>query len=240
MRGTVVIRASRTFKSWRPSRRQTAIVFAAIGVACITQAAWIDIKAYVAQALIEGAWQRNQSTFPRGDARPWPWADTTPIARLTVLNGAPRGLTMPATFATPRGKSLFVLEGASGRNLAFGPTHDPASVQPGDIGNSVIAAHRDTHFRVLESLHIGDRVRIERTDGSLIHFAVTDIQIVDSRHTRIALDADTPRLTLVTCYPFNAISPGGPLRFVVTADLIAGAGHSPPPQVAHAAVSKLT
>jgi sortase A len=215
------------------TRRRMAILAAAIGIACITQAAWIDIKAYAAQVLIEAAWERNR-TNP-GDARPWPWADTTPVARLTVLERAPRGLTMPATFATPRGKSLIVLEGATGRNLAFGPTHDPASVQPGDIGNSVIAAHRDTHFQILESLHVGDRLRIERPNGTFTFFAVTEIQVVDSRHTRIALDADTPRLTLVTCYPFNAISPGGPLRFVVTADWIAGAGHSPPPQVAHAA-----
>jgi hypothetical protein len=46
---------------------------------------------------------------------------------------------------------------------------------------------------------------------------------------------DAPRLTLVTCYPFDAIQPGGPLRFVVTANLIAGAGISPPQRVARAA-----
>jgi sortase A len=61
------------------------------------------------------------------------------------------------------------------------------------------------------------------------------VQVVDSRRKRIALFADAPRLTLVTCYPFDAIQPGGPLRFVVTADLIAGAGITPPQQVARAA-----
>ena len=34
----------------------------------------------------------------------------------------------------------------------------------------------------------------------------------------VALDAAQPRLTLVTCYPFDAVVPGGPLRLVVTAD----------------------
>jgi sortase A len=159
--------------------------------------------------LIAAAWARTE----RGaaDAQPWPWADTRPVARLALA-----------------GDTLVVLEGASGRNLAFGPTHDPASVAPGDIGNSVIAGHRDTHFGVLEKMQAGDRVRVDRPDGRSVYFAVSDVRVVDSRDTRIALDADAPRLTLVTCYPFRAINPGGPMRFVVTADLIADAGITSP------------
>jgi sortase A len=48
---------------------------------------------------------------------------------------------------------------------------------------------------------------------------VSDVRVVDSRRTRIALAAEGPRLTLVTCYPFDAVVPGGPLRWVVTVDL---------------------
>jgi sortase A len=80
-------------------------------------------------------------------------------------------------------------------------------------------------------------VRVERVDGRAFEFIVTDRRVADSRKQRIALDSQTPRLTLVTCYPFDAIEPGGPLRFVVTADFIAGAGNSPPQLVAHAAAS---
>jgi sortase A len=195
------------------------VAAALIGVVSVAEATWIEAKAYVAQSLIEVAWQRNQ--LGKASAQPWPWADTTPVARLTVLERDPPSVTVPPTLAAPRGASLIVLEGSSGRNLAFGPTHDAASVLPGERGNSVIAAHRDTHFRILATLEPGDRLRIERPDGHVAFFAVTDISIVDSRHTRIALAADEPRLTLVTCYPFDAIRPGGPLRFVVTADLIA-------------------
>jgi sortase A len=218
-------------------RRVVALLAAAIGVVTVLQATWIEVKAYAAQVLIDAAWERNQ--LGAMSARPWPWADTTPVARLTVLERAPRSSTLPARHASPRGESLVVLEGASGRNLAFGPVHDAASVLPGDAGNSVIAAHRDTHFRMLEALEAGDRLRIERIDGRVAFFAVTDIRIVDSRRARITLGADEPRLTLVTCYPFNAIHPGGPLRFVVTADLIAGAGLLPPQPVARAAASRL-
>ena len=202
------------------TRRALACGAAAAGITCLIAAGWIHMKAFAAQELIEAAWQRARDGVDT--ARPWPWADTTPVARLTI-----------------NGESFFVLEGASGRNLAFGPTHDAASVMPGDIGNSVIEAHRDTHFKVLRKVRMGDRMRVERADGRAFEFIVTDRRVADSRRQRIALDAHAPRLTLVTCYPFDAIEPGGPLRFVVTADWIAGAGNSPPQRVARAAAPRL-
>ena len=178
----------------------SAVICGLIGVGCIVGAFWIHLKAFTAQVLINSAWERTQSGVL--DARPWPWADTAPVARLTFHDW----------------KTLVVLEGSSGRNLAFAPTHDAASVQPGERGNSIISAHRDTHFRELEHSRLGDRIQVERPDGKVFLFTVTDVRVVDSRHTRLALDGDEPRLTLVTCYPFDAIRPGGPLRFVVTAD----------------------
>jgi len=134
-------------------------------------------------------------------------ADTRPLARLTVREGR-------------RAEELIVLEGAGGRNLAFGPAHDPASVMPGEPGNSVIERHRDTHFAVLRGIKTGDTLRVETLTRRDVDFVVTNITIVDSRRARIALRAERPRLTLVTCYPFDAPVPGGPLRLVVTADAI--------------------
>ncbi len=189
----------------------------AIGVACITAACWIHVKAFAAQVLINAAWDRTQRGV--AEARPWPWADATPVARMTFDDWT----------------ALVVLEGSSGRNLAFAPSHDAASVLPGEPGNSVISAHRDTHFRELEYARIGAHIRVERADGKTFLFSVTDVRVVDSRTTRIALGGDEPRLTLVTCYPFDAIQPGGPLRFVVTANSTAGAGYTPPQRVARAA-----
>jgi sortase A len=116
--------------------------------------------------------------------------------------------------------TFFVLEGSSGRNLAFGPVHDAASVVPGAIGNSVIEGHRDTHFKILRTAKPGDRLTLESLDGSKSVFVVTDVRIADGRRTRILLDADVARLTLATCYPFDAVNPGGPLRWVVTAERV--------------------
>jgi sortase A len=199
----------------------SSAMLAIVGVACIVGACWIHVKAFAAQVLINSAWERAQNGA--SDARPWPWADTTPVARLTFHDW----------------KTLVVLEGSSGRNLAFAPSHDAASVRPGEPGNSVISAHRDTHFRELEHARPGDRIRVERADGSVFVFSVSDVRVVDSRRARLALDGEEPRLTLVTCYPFDAIQPGGPLRFVVTADLseprTAVAGYTPPRRGARAA-----
>jgi len=136
------------------------------------------------------------------------WADTTPIAKLELPS---RGPDMQAT-------QLMVLDGVSPRNLAFGPNHDSSTVRPGMRGNSVIQGHRDTHFRMLQQVRVGDRVRVQGLDMHWVTFAVVDVRVVDSRRFRIALNADVPRLTLVTCYPFDAIAPGGSLRWVVTAD----------------------
>jgi sortase A len=184
----------------------------AIGAAFVAEAAWIHVKAKTAQLLIGAAWRREHASLrggAPGAAAPWPWADTRPIAKLTWGEGS----------AAP---TLMVLEGSSGRNLAFGPVHDPASVVPGALGNSVIEGHRDTHFTILRDAIAGDHLSIERLDGSRTPFVVTDVRIVDSRQTRIVLNADVARLTLVTCYPFDAVNLGGPLRWVVTAEAASG------------------
>jgi sortase A len=189
----------------RLTLRAAAIAAMGIGLVCIAEGTWIHAKAALAQVLIASAWSREQAG--QKNSRPWPWADTTPLARLIVGEGR-----NPAAF--------IVLEGTSGRNLAFGPAHDPASVLPGDLGNSVIEGHRDTHFVVLKNARVGSSLQVETAAGRLLRFKITDVRVVDSRNVRIALAADHPRLTLVTCYPFGAVLPGGPLRWVVTADLV--------------------
>jgi len=183
--------------------KATAVAALAAGVICLAAGAWIPLKAWAAQLLIDAAWRREQTLSQI--AVPWPWADTRPIAKLTLGEGS------AAT-------TLVVLEGSSGRNLAFGPVHDAASVAPGALGNSVIEGHRDTHFEILRTAKAGDLVTVEALDGSKSVFVVTDVRIVDSRRTRIVLDANAALLTLVTCYPFDAINPGGPLRWLVTAE----------------------
>jgi sortase A len=81
----------------------------------------------------------------------------------------------------------------------------------------VIAGHRDTHFAFLRDLEPGHRLTIESFSGATTDYEVIGLNVVDSRKGSVLLDTDDAVLTLVTCYPFDAVDPGGPLRYVVTA-----------------------
>lgn len=161
-------------------------------------AGWIHAKAALAQVLLQHAW--TQSDHGRHPQRPWPWADIAPIARLRV----------------PRlQQDLIVLNGDSGQALAFGPGWTPLNRAPGAPGLTVISAHRDTQFAFLRQLHAGDVITLDSAAGTH-RYRVTGARVVDSRHTHPgASNADA--LLLVTCYPFDAVMPGGPLRYVVEA-----------------------
>jgi sortase A len=165
-----------------------------------SRAAWTLAKADLAQVLVRRAWEKSRAGD--ADARPWPWADTRPVARLTA----------PAL-----GVDTFVLAGASGRTLAFGPGHLDGTPEPGERGNAVISGHRDTHFAFLERLAAGDLLWLERRDGRKLRYVVAATRVVDLGDLQVAEDTDDTRLTLVTCYPFHALRPGGPLRYVVVA-----------------------
>ena len=161
-------------------------------------ALWIPVKAELAQHLLERAWLRTLEGEP--DAKPWPWADTRAVAILEV----------------PRlGLREIVLEGSSGRNLAFGPT----LVNTGGFNDSsdrVLSGHRDTHFNFLKDLKNGDLLRL-RTSSEIRDYRVSWQEAVDSRSQQLVIDDSVDRLTLLTCYPFEAATTGGPLRWVVTA-----------------------
>jgi sortase A len=165
--------------------------------------AYIPAKAWVAQEMMQRAWRRAESGDPK--AVPWPWADTWPVARLSAPGSE---------------VDLMVLEGGSGRTLAFGPGHLSVSVLPGEQGNSVIAGHRDTHFRFLQHVGKGESIMVDRPDGRGHLFRVVGIDVVDSRRASILLDTEAPMLSLVTCYPFDAQEAGGPMRYVVTAEMV--------------------
>ena len=164
------------------------------------QGAYIPAKAWLAQELMQRAWARAGSGAER--AKPWPWADTWPVARISARAGE---------------VDLIVLAGGSGRTLAFGPGHLSASALPGETGNAVIAGHRDTHFRFLRDIKRGELFTVESSSGIRHLYKVVDIDIVDSRRGSLLLDTPASMISLVTCYPFDTRESGGPLRYVVTA-----------------------
>ena len=189
-----------TTLTWHRNRplalRVSVAILCLTGVLLILQAIWMDSKALLAQVLLDRAW--NETKGGARDVRPWPWADTFPVARLHLIE---------------EGASFVVLSGASGRTMAFGPGHVDGTSYPGDTGNVAIAGHRDTHFSSLRDARTGDRIDLDTSSGDRLHYRVTGAGVAHERDTSfLRLRGD--RLTLITCYPFDAIRPGGPLRWV--------------------------
>jgi sortase A len=166
------------------------------------KASWISAKASVAQLLIANAWETTLTTgMP---TKPWHWADTWPV--LTLI--------------TPTQDKFYVLQTTSGQALAFGPGLLDGSARPGQFGNTVIAAHRDTHFEFLEQVKVGDIIQIQDAQGNTYRYRIEMSEVVDSRHKKIQLQNSQSELTLITCYPFHALNAGGSLRYVVHSVLI--------------------
>ena len=188
----------------RPASRRLLVIAAALALAAslwqFGQAGYIHAKARLAQVLIAQAWARTLA----GEVavKPWPWADTWPVARLAVPG---------------RDVDLFVLAGADGRSIAFGPGHVFGTAAPGTAGNSVIGGHRDTHLRFLKDLGRGELLSVERPDGRRFDYRIADTQVVDKSNVAVLGQDGPDRLTLVTCWPFDALRAGGPQRYVVTA-----------------------
>jgi sortase A len=177
-----------------------AIHLIALGTLFAGHGLYIRAKATLAQVLLEEAWTKTLATGEPTKA--WSWADTWPIARITV----------------PRlNQSAIVLREAGGEALAFGPAHVAASPMPGENGTSVIAAHRDTHFSFIKNLKPGDDIDITTANGKTIRYRMTGSTIVHAQASGIVTKGETRRLALVTCYPFDGLQ-RGPLRYVVFAE----------------------
>jgi sortase A len=128
--------------------------------------------------------------------------DTTPVARLQI----------------PRIQlSAMVVAGDDDRALRVGPGHVVGTAWPGQPGNVAIAGHRDTFFRPLRRIRVGDDIVLVTKRGPF-HYRVSSLRIVAPGDVSVLDSTRDPALTLITCYPFSMIGPA-PRRFVVRADL---------------------
>ncbi len=178
-----------------------------IGSVLLGSGSYIQVKAVAAQWMLEQAWDNameQHSLNATSPQKPWPWADTWPVAKLKL--GA--------------SNEMIVLDGVSGNALAFGPGRMHGTGQDGLV---VMAGHRDTHFSTLKTLALGDEISIQSSGGVWTVYRVSDISIVDTNTHMIDMSTENvaqDQLMLVTCYPFDALQGGGPMRYVVTAQVI--------------------
>ena len=179
--------------------RWVGIILLGVSLLLILNGIWIKTKPLLADFLLSRAWQRSVNGAV--SVKAWPWADSRPVARLRV----------------PRlGVDCIVLEGDCGEVLAFGPGHVTGSAGPLAAGNCVLVGHRDTTFEFLKKLKKGDVLTLGNRKNEQGHYRVQWMTIVSAEDLYLN-EVDGSWLTLITCYPFDAVLPGTDHRYVVFA-----------------------
>jgi sortase A len=184
------------------TRRIAPLILALFGLILLSQGAYIHAKALLAQILLERAFDETVATGHL--TKPWSWADTWPVARIEVKR---------------IGASAIVLSGSSGQALAFGPGHVELTPDAGERGVAVYSAHRDTHFKFLQNVAVGDEIDVTRSDGKTFRYRADSTSVVRFDASGIDPLADGYQLVLSTCWPFDALT-SGPDRYLLHATMI--------------------
>jgi sortase A len=179
--------------------RALAFLLAVAGALLFGDGITVHAKALLAQVLLDRAFDESVATGK--PVKPWSWADTWPVARIEVTRLNARAI---------------VLHGSSGQALAFGPGHLETTPDAGERGVAVYSAHRDTHFRFLKDVAIGDEIRVTRSDGRTFSYRATEASVVRFDASGIDPTSDGHALVLSTCWPFDSMT-AGPLRYVLKA-----------------------
>jgi sortase A len=172
------------------------------GLLLFSKGLYMQSKALLAQQLLSFAWGRHMQDGELHKA--WPWADSEPFAQLRIAGQDP----------------LIVLAGASGSNLAFAPAWMVSSARFDRGGNSVLAGHNDTHFKMLKDIILGDELIVTTVLNSPLFFQVIDISIVNQSDLSVLHAQEQETVTLITCYPFDSHIINSDLRYVVVAKRI--------------------
>jgi len=110
-----------------------------------------------------------------------------------------------------------VLDGTDALTLNHAVGRITGTAWPGEPGNIGIAGHRDSFFRGLKDVKVGDAIELEMA-GKTDTYIVDQIQIVTPHAVNVLLPRSAPSVTLVTCYPFYFVG-SAPRRFIVHASL---------------------
>jgi sortase A len=144
-----------------------------------------------------------------------------PPVEPTVLRHAPPAAGTPlADLSIPRiHLSAVVLHGSDAHTLRVGAGHIENTAFPGEAGNVAIAGHRDSFFRPLQHVRVGDDVFLD-TPRERLRYRVSSVRVVQPSEISVLKPTVDATLTLVTCYPFWMFG-HAPDRFIVRATRVA-------------------
>ncbi len=189
----------------RRGLRRAEYVFLAAGLAILGYGGAESLNSHIQQARGERELEQLRRNPPAVSAAPATIADGTPVGEVEI----------PKLHF-----SAVVFQGTSDGILAQGVGHLDASAFPGQTGNVVLAAHRDTFFRSLRNIRIGDLVQLTTPYG-VRTYAVDSTEVVKPTEVGVVASTATPTLTLITCYPFYYVG-HAPKRFIVRASPVSG------------------
>ncbi|MGB8474763.1 MAG: class D sortase [Candidatus Acidiferrum sp.] len=169
--------------------------FLTIGILALAYTGYVVVYAHTYQTI-------EQSKFE--NARP------REVPHLLVQGGVIGEIQVPRL-----GLKAIVVQGDSHTLLQRAVGHIPETALPGELGNVALAGHRDTFFRPLRHIRVGDAIAFKTHDGSF-HYQVESTAVVPPTAVEVLNTSIGRTLTLITCFPFNYIGPA-PKRFVVRA-----------------------
>jgi sortase A len=179
---------------------------------------WIE-RGLIAAGLALGAWAA--AVYVEGrffNTLPPPPRAASPVSGVTVAASIPPGAWIARLDAPSVQLTATVLEGSDDETLGRGAGHIEDTPFPGQPGNIGIAGHRDTTFRAVRHLHVGDPLTLTTSDR-VYHYQITKTFIVEPEDVYVLDPSDHPILTLVTCYPFEFIG-HAPHRYIIQAALV--------------------
>lgn len=112
--------------------------------------------------------------------------------------------------------SIPIIEGTDPDELERGVGHLAETAYPGENDQVLLSGHRDTVFRKLGDLEIGDVIRVKLPHGTFEYEMVDSIIVSADDTSVIGSTAPDEELVISTCYPFGFIG-NAPDRYVIYA-----------------------
>jgi len=191
---------------------------AGIGVVCLIWAGTVSMSAVAYQARQRVLLERAVSSVEQPEANHPPSVGVSSAE----FAGSIGRLEIPRI-----GLSAVVAEGDDEHTLKVAVGHLPDTPLPWQEGNAALAGHRDTFFRPLRHIRVGDDIHLRTRRGDF-QYRVTRHAVVDPEELWVLDASSGAALTLITCYPFDFVGPA-PRRFVVHAERLtdaSGASHT--------------
>jgi sortase A len=136
-------------------------------------------------------------------------------AERSAAPAATEGMALGRIHIARIGLTAVIVQGDSSDILQRAVGHLMETALPGESGNVVLAAHRDTFFRRLKGIRVGDAISIQTLRGDFA-YTVVSTAVVSPEAVEVLRPTRERTLTLVTCFPFSYLGPA-PSRFIVRA-----------------------